>query len=62
MEKVEDNVNPQSVKTLLITPDQLRQVADRMDQEARRVTVRGENVIYQLTPRIVLVFKPEKKE
>jgi len=62
MEKITENQNPTSAKVLACTPDQLRTIADRLEQESRKVTVRGEHVLYALTDAITLIYTPGERK
>lgn len=62
MEKIADNLNPSSARVLQCTPEQLRFIADRLDQESRKVTQPGEHVLYSLSPNITLLYSPPEKK
>lgn len=62
MEKVTDSQTPYSFRVIEVTPDQLRIIADRLDQEALKVSQKGEYVLYELTPKIMLMFSPRKEK
>lgn len=62
MEKVLENHNPSSTKVIQCSPDQLRTIAERMEQESRRVTQNGEHVLYPLSSTITLLFMPPEKK
>lgn len=61
METIDHNTSPQSARVLEVTPDQLRLIADRLDQESRKVTQSGERVLYQMTAKITLLYTPSKE-
>lgn len=62
MERIGDNQNPQSARVLQCTPEQLRVIADRLEQEAVNVTQKGEHVTYPLSAKITLLYTPAEKK
>lgn len=61
MQKIADNQNPSSALVLSCTPEQLRMIADRLDQESRKVTAAGEHILYSLSDKITLIYSPAEK-
>jgi hypothetical protein len=60
MDKIEHNISPTAVTILNCTPDQLRTIADRLDQELKRAST-GQVILYPLTSKIMLSFSFERK-
>ena len=58
--RVNDKANPEVAQILECTPEQLRSIANRMEQAEKRA-ITGDAIHYEITPTIILAYQPEKK-
>lgn len=59
IEKIQESANASSVKLLRTTPQLLRELANRLEAQAKQATLPGELVVYPLTRSLTLVYEPE---
>lgn len=59
MEKIQEAGTAQSVRFLKTTPALLRQLAARLELQAKEATLPGELVVYPLTRSLALVYEPD---
>lgn len=59
MDRIQETANATSVKFLKTTPALLRQLATRLEQQAKEATLPGELVVYPLTRSLTLVYDPD---
>lgn len=62
MEKIVETQGPNSTRVVPCTPQQLREVADRLEKEGRSVSQPGEYVLYPLSAKITLMYSPAEKK
>lgn len=58
MEKIQTNNTPKASLIVNVTPDQLRVIADRLEHQARSI-LPGQEITYDFTRSVSLVFSPE---
>lgn len=58
MERVCENGTVYSVKFVQCSPEQLRQIADRMELAINQRSLPGETLYYELTSSILLIHQP----
>jgi hypothetical protein len=59
MERIQESATATSVKLLKTTPDLLRQLATRLELQAKESTLPGEVVVYPLTRGLTIVYEPD---
>lgn len=59
MERIVDTNTASSVRFLRTTPKALRELATRLEVQAREATLPGELVVYPVTRSLSLVYDPE---
>lgn len=60
MKKLNDENMATSVAIFETNPDQLRRIAERLEQQARDYAQTGQEIIYPPADGIVFLFKPDK--
>lgn len=58
MEKALDSSQTRSLTVVTVTPDQLRLIADRLEDQARKGHGAGREIFYSFTRNIELMFDP----
>lgn len=60
MEKALDSSQTRSLTIVTVTPEQLRLIADRMDDQARKNPSSGREIFYSFTRNIELMYDPRE--